>query len=281
MTELMKTLRTQHKQGIAIVSLLVLLSVFGCGPSTNDKPSPAAARQLLKLRGYDFDEKSFFSAVAANDVIAVNTFLAAGIDPNTKEESSERVAIISAASSGNLEIVKVLLHGGADVNATDKGGYTALLRALESKHDEIADVLLAQPRVALNVQGANGVTVLMSYVWHEREDVVQSLLARSADVNLQDADGDTALHGAAQRGNVNITRMLLAKGANPNAKNKLGGTPLMWAGVYGHEDVARALLEKGADATARDNDGMTAAAWATKNKREEMAQFLRAAEKKH
>jgi ankyrin repeat protein len=214
-------------------------------------------------------------------VIAVNTFFAAGINPNAKDEESGATALISAAEHGDIEIVKALLQGGTGVNERDRAGFTALLRALQNKQDEVADVLLAQQNLDLNVQGSTGVTALMSYVGRDRVDVVQNLLTRKADVNLQDADGDTALHLAAPRGNVQLLEMLLAHGANPNAKNKLGGTPLMWTGVYGREQAARLLLEKGANPSLKDEDGMTASSWAAKNKRDDVAQLLLEAEKKH
>ena len=264
-----------------ILIICLVFTLFGCAAAVNEKPSPGAARQFLKLRGYNFDEKSFLSAAAANDVIAVNAFIAAGINPNAKNEESGAPALVSAAAHGDMEIVKALLTGGASVNERDKAGFTALLRALQSKQDEVADLLLGQQNLDLNAQGSNGVTVLMSYVGRDRTDIVENLLSRKADVNLRDADGDTALHRAAQHGNVNILEMLIAHGANPNAKNKLGGTPLMWAGVFGHEQAARLLLEKGADAGLKDNDGMTAAAWANKNKRDDVAHLLLEAEKKH
>jgi ankyrin repeat protein len=265
----------------AILILYLVLTLPGCGSPATQKPNPDQAKQFLKLRGYNFDEKSFLSAAAANDVIAVNTFFAAGMNPNAKNEESGATALISAATHGDMEIVKALLKGGAGVNERDKAGFTAILRALQNKQDEIADLLLAQPNLDANVQGSTGLTILMSYVSRDREETVKELLARKVDVNLQDADGDTALHIASPRGNVKMIQMLLAAGANPNVKNKVGGTPLMWAGVYGHEQVARLLLEKGADPRLKDEDGMTAAAWAAKNKRDELAQILHEAEKKH
>ena len=66
---------------IVVVGSLSLLS--GCAPIAA-KPTPEAAKQFLKLRGYNFDEKSFLAAAAASDVLAVNAFLAAGIDPDAK-----------------------------------------------------------------------------------------------------------------------------------------------------------------------------------------------------
>jgi ankyrin repeat protein len=264
-----------------IILCLAIVTFFSCASPANQQTTPDAAKQFLKLRGYNFDEKSFLAATSANDVIAVNAFFAAGINPNAKDEETGATALISSAGHGDMEIVKALLKGGANVNERDKLGFTAMLRALQNKQEEVADVLLSQQNIDLNAQGSNGVTVLMSYVARDREDIVQNLLARKADVNLQDADGDTALHLAAQRGHVKILNMLLDRGANPNAQNKLGGTPLMWTGVYGHEEAARLLLEKGANPGLKDEDGMTAAAWAAKNKRDEVAQLLLAAEKKH
>lgn len=268
-------------RGILLVCVLVgLCGVAGCGSSANKKPTPEAAKRFLQLRGYEFNEKSFGSAVAANDVAAVTAFLNAGINPNTKDEETATPVLVAAAVRDNDEMVRVLLQGGADVNAKDFGGYTALLRALEKEREAIAALLLAQPSLDVNAQGGNGMTALNWCVLGDRESSVQKLLERGANPNLSDKDGDTPLHTAAQRGNVKLLEWLLAAGANVNAKNKLGGTPLMWAAVFGHQPAAALLLEKGADPKLKDNGGRTAAAWATKNQREEVAQFLRDAEKK-
>ena len=261
------------------MGLLLSLSLCGCAVSGSDKPTPEQAQRFLKLRGYDFDEKSFLSAAAASDLTAVTGFLEAGINPNARDQSDE-TALIAAASRGDMDVVRALLQGGADVKASVRGGYTALLLALVNKHDEVADVLVAQPNFDLNARGSDGVTVLMIYIWRQREDVVNKLLQRGADVTLQEHDGDTALHAAASTGNINILQMLLAKGADPNVKNKLGGTPLMWAAVYGYQDAVHLLLDKGADPRLKDIDGVTAAQWADKNKRTEVAQLLREAEKR-
>ena len=265
----------------AVVLISCFLLCGGCAYSRGDRPTPEAAKRFLKLRGYEFNDKSFLRAAADNDVAAVNGFLAAEINPDVKDETSGATALIGAAANGNLAIVEALLKGGADPNAKDNAGYTAVLRAVIDKHDDVAEALLRQPKLELNAQGTHGENVLMSYVWRERVDVVKNLLERGANPNLSDGDGDTSLHGAAQKGNIALLNLLLDAGADPNAKNKLGGTPLMWAGVYGHEEAARLLLEKGAKTNLKDNEGMTAAAWAVKNKREGVARLLRDAEKKH
>ena len=67
---------------------LILFAVSGCAQLAAEKPTPDAAKRFLLLRGYQFDAKSFQRAVAANDMSAVDGFLAAGIDPNVKDEET-------------------------------------------------------------------------------------------------------------------------------------------------------------------------------------------------
>ena len=254
--------------------LLLLLLVFqACVETPDRKPRPEAAQQVLKLRGYDFDEKSFHAAAGAGDLMAINAFIDGGINPNAQTEDG-RTPLISAAARGDLEVTKLLLQRGADVNIKDKKGYTALFHAIEAMYDEVANVILDQPNLDPNARGLNGVTALMSYAWRDRKDAVQKLLDRGVDVNGQDNDGDAALHGVAKSGNIEILDMLLEKNADPNLKNKLGGTPLMWAAVFGNDDAARRLIARGADPSLKDADGMTALDWAVKNKRDKMIALL-------
>jgi hypothetical protein len=62
------------------LSLLVLLSCLaGCVNEGPSEPTPEAAKRFLQLRGYEFDQASFFRAAEAGDAIAVNGFLTAGM----------------------------------------------------------------------------------------------------------------------------------------------------------------------------------------------------------
>lgn len=260
-------------QKVTLYLLIIgVLVVSGCGRS--NAPTVEASERFLKLRGYDFDEKSFFAAGQARDAMAINAFLDGGINPNA-QDGDGRTVLSNAAARGDLEIVNKLLSRGADPNIKDKRGYTALSHAVEKMYEEVVDALLDHPQLDPNSVGLNGRPVLSAFVWRENKERVEKLLAHGADVKARDGDGDTALHGAAQTGNVDIVRMLLDKGADPNAKNQHGGTPLMWAAVFGHAEAAQLLLARGADASLKDSDGVTAAEWAVRNKRDGVVQVLR------
>lgn len=257
---------------LIFISSLLLLS--GCAKFEDGPATPENAQRVLKLRGYNFDEKSFFAAAQARDTLAINAFFDAGINPNA-QNSDGRTVLISAAARGELDVVNLLLSRGVDVNVKDNRGYTALAHALEARYEEVEEALLNRPELDPNVGGLLGRPVLLAYVWRDNQKATERLLALGANVNLQDGDGDTALHGAAETGNVEIMRMLLDKGANPNARNKQGGTPLMWAAVFGNDNAARLLLSRGAVPSLKDNDGVTALEWAARNNRQSTVSVLR------
>ena len=60
----------------------MLLALSACTATEPAQPTPDAARRFLQLRGYEFNDQSFFRAAAAGDAMAVNGFITAGIDPN-------------------------------------------------------------------------------------------------------------------------------------------------------------------------------------------------------
>ena len=268
-------IRFSRKHKSIFVAFVLCFSA--CADEGPSEATPEATKKFLKLRGYEFDEASFFKAAAAGDALAVNGFLSAGMNVNAKDQNDD-TALTAAADRGDVQIVNTLLKGGADVNAKGRNGWTAALLALKGERSEVADLLIAQPKLDLKAETPEGMTALMLAVWHKRPDAVRKLIQLGSDVNHQDHDGDAPVHGAAWFGELTILGTLLDAGANPNVKNKLGGTALMWAASYGETEAVRMLLEKGADARIKDVDGVTAAGWAAKNGRGSLVMILRAAE---
>lgn len=268
----------RHRNKRSVLFLLALVCFSACVSSGSNQPTPEAAKRFLKLRGYDFNDRSFFAAAAAGDLIAVNGFLSAGMDPNTKDQDGDTV-LAAAAAQGDLKMVNAIMQGGADPNAKGRNTWTALLLALQNKQDSVSETLLARNDIDLKAETPEGMTALMLAVWTGKSQFVRTLLDRGADLNHQDKDGDTVLHGAALNGDVRLLQTLLDRGANRNIRNKLGGTALMWAASYGFEEAVRLLLSKGADARIKDNDGVTAAGWAARNGRSNLVMVLREAEK--
>lgn len=127
------------------------------------------------------------------------------------------------ARSGNLDAVERLITEGADVDARDGGGNTALYYAAQGGHAAI----------------------------------VRALLAAGADVDVDNDFGSTPLHVAAREGHVDVIRILAEHGANLDTRNLTGGTASDLRGGSSFPENRRTLnsstpLEKAARAGQRE-----------------------------
>tara|TARA_B100000579_G_C22593386_1_gene739130 strand:- start:27 stop:815 length:789 start_codon:yes stop_codon:yes gene_type:complete len=100
--------------------------------------------------------------------------------------------LLEAAESGDISEVKNLLARGADVNATDKYGITALHWAAERGYEEIVKALV-KAGADVNAKESAGWTALHYAGLCGFADIVQALVIAGADVNATDNDGWTAL----------------------------------------------------------------------------------------
>ncbi|KAH9225992.1 hypothetical protein K456DRAFT_1731416 [Colletotrichum gloeosporioides 23] len=114
-------------------------------------------------------------------------------------------------------------------------------------HDEVLSRLLASDDVTLNSRDTEGQTPLIWGALEGRQDSVQILLNRGADVNAQGGYYGNALQAALSGGHNNIVQMLLNKCADVNAQGGRFGNALYIASEEGHDDIVQMLLNKGAD----------------------------------
>lgn len=131
--------------------------------------------------------------------------------PKDKEEALRRAC--ESGKSGKIEVVKLFLGQGVDVNAVGKDGWTALLRASSGNIDIVK--LLLKHGAYVNAVGGNPSTTtpLMRACLRGKNDIVRILVDHGADLNIKNSDGETALSIALSKGNVEIMEFLKAHGA--------------------------------------------------------------------
>ncbi|WP_419860357.1 ankyrin repeat domain-containing protein [Candidatus Palauibacter sp.] len=158
--------------------------------------------------------------------------------------------VADAAMTGDLASVRALLSDGADVNAPQGDGMTALHWAARAANTDLARLLLeagAEVDAATRI-GAYTPLHLASEVGGS--EVVGLLLEAGAEQTATTADvgGATPLHLAGGAGEADAVRLLLEHGGDADVREaRWGQTPLMYAAARGREAAVRALLEGGAD----------------------------------
>lgn len=182
--------------------------------------------------------------------------------------------LFRAASLDNARWVRQLLAEGADPNAADANGQTALALALRENAKAAAEVLIAHPALAIDATNAAGETALMLACLRGHIEAAQQLVARGAAVNRS---GWTPLHYAASGPEPKLVAWLLDRGAAIDAPSPNRSTPLMMAARYGASDSADLLLGRGANAKLRNDRDLGAADFARAAGREALAARLEAA----
>jgi len=158
--------------------------------------------------------------------------------------------VADAAMRGDVEQVESLLHTGADVNAPQGDGMTALHWAAETGNAEMAEMLLYGGAHVGSVTRLGDYTPLHIASRGGRADVARVLVGSGANVHAVTSTGAaTPLHFAAQSGDPETVSILLEAGADVDAiEMSRGQTPLMFAAARGRTEVVRRLLAAGADA---------------------------------
>lgn len=205
-----------------------------------------------------------YEAAKNGDVKNVKLLLSQGVDPNFSKNGIPALyaAVQLSNTTSSLEIVKILIDAGADVNMYTKSGYTPLVTASERSNStsSLETVkLLLDSGAEINAKTSIGNTALMFAVRNSRIksslETVKLLIDRGADINAKDNNKNTSLMIACKFSNdtssLETVKFLLDRGVNINDKNIEGQTALTFAVTSSNTtsslDTVKLLLENGAD----------------------------------
>jgi ankyrin repeat protein len=162
----------------------------------------------------------FYTAIRENNLPVLRSLLKS-TDANTRDKRGT-TPLMYAAASGSIDSMRAILAAGANVNATNDFGATALMWGITDA------------------------------------EKVRALLAAGADVRAKSKMGRTPLYlAAANDGSSATVKLLLDRGANPTERDSIQSTPLLAAAGTNDLVSIRLLLEHGADPNDADMYGLT------------------------
>jgi ankyrin len=183
---------------------------------------------------------SWMSSVLVAVLLSATPALAAGSE------------VADAVSQGKKDVLRALLQKGADVNAPQVDGTTALHWAVRADDLEMVDLLL---KAGAKTSAANrdGATPMQLAALNGSAAMVGRLLKAGVDANSPlSSYGDTALMLAARTGKPDAAKVLLDSGAKVDARETWGDTTaLMWAVSEGNHAIVRLLIDRGANVNVR------------------------------
>jgi len=152
---------------------------------------------------------------------AVQFLLSVGADVDTIEHCDHlwldtTTPLLLAAYYGYLEIVKLLLEKGANVNVNWDG---PLIFAMKNGHKEIAMLLFERGFYA------HGGWVFLAATESGASEIVKMLIDKGVDVNVNDTYGNTPLSIAKGKGHKDIVQLLTKK---PAQKNNFNLRQIIW-----------------------------------------------------
>jgi ankyrin repeat protein len=179
------------------------------------------------MSGTPMSETSLHAAAEKNDVAAIRKLLADGAQIDARD-STGTTALLMAVHGNRIDAARALIEAGADVNAKNNIEDSPYLYA-----------------------GARG-----------RLEILKMILAHGADLKSVNRYGGTALIPACERGHVETVRTLIAAGVDVDHVNKLHWTALLEAVILGdggerHQQIVDLLVKAGADVNLADGKGVT------------------------
>eukprot|EP00439_Symbiodinium_sp_Y106_P077985 s1443_g16.t2 len=156
-----------------------------------------------------------------------------------------------AAQAGEVQLCRLLIRMGANVNAIGEDDLTPLMTAALAGRTTAVEALLDE-RADPDKQNETKCTALILAADMGHVAVVQCLLLRRADVHLQADDSTTAFIAAAQKCHSAVLHELLcAHGEDQRAM----ADALLRASEDGSADVVELLVQLGLELDARSSDG--------------------------
>lgn len=207
-------------------------------------------------------------AVKKDSGIRVSSLLKSGADVNAVDNNG-KTALMCAVHLGHFDIAKLLLQNNANVTlAVKESKTTALKLAVESKKQNLVDLLLeayAQANVDINADD-QGFGALMIAAAVGDEGIARSLLNAGVNTSSVNSSSSALMLSIALRSH-RAVKLLLRLGVDVNAHNAFRFTALMSAVISQDPEFVKLLLDARADVNAVNSRGETPLILAAKLKK--------------
>jgi ankyrin repeat protein len=194
------------------------------------------------------EPEQFYSAIRENNIAQLKALLDQKASANLADARGI-TPLMYAAEVGSLDAMRILIDRGADVNAQNDIGSTALMWSVS---DPAKVRLLLDHGAQVNLLAKSGRSALIIAAFtNPSAEVVRLLLAKGAKVDIMDKRHVTPMNAATFGNDTAAVRLLLDAGADIDTPDTfIGLTPLMNAAGNRNLDAVKLIMAKGAQVNA-------------------------------
>jgi ankyrin repeat protein len=176
----------------------------------------------------------FIAAVTFDQPATLEKLLARGLDPNTPNEKGVTGILMALESESPKAAMVLAKHPKTNLNAQNNVGETALMLAAISNQLQLAKVLIEQGADV----NKPGWTPLHYAASKGHREMMRLLLDNNAYIDSESANGTTPLMMAAFSKSPLAVKLLLEEGADPTLANSANSTALDIAVSKEHQQSA-------------------------------------------
>ena len=226
--------------------------------STKPRLTEAVAPSVDADEMYDRDGRCHFPASYQScSLQTVRALIEHGAVVN-EVNNRHKTALWFACCDGQVDLVKILLDTGTDLNIVDNFRDSSLHAAIYGHCNPKTIQKLIDHGAHVNAVNKDGATPLLLACSRAQTESVRLLLKAKTDLDMTYADGDSCIHAAiAGDCSKEIIQEIIDYGADVNGVNKRGRTALLFSCFYRQMDSVKILLAAGADPTIADEEGFT------------------------
>ena len=193
-------------------------------------------------------------AAGLGDLDVVKLLVDAGADVNGKCQAWMAPLHYAALGNADREVFGLLVSKGADIDATDSKGQTPLMLAARTGCSGGVEALIAAG-AALDAEDIQRQSVICHAAAGGNDALVKLIYQKGGRDVVRFAKTGVLFQTAAAAGSLALAEILLTEGVDVNIRDEAGFTPLLTALERDHREMAAYLLSKGADRDAITKDG--------------------------
>lgn len=203
-------------------------------------------REQLHFKRLINEDYVIHMATKQKDIEILKIVIDAGCNLDLQNGKGQ-TALHLAAANEMEEFVRLLCQAGADPDVQDNEHQSPIHLATARGYQRIMDILSEKFKASIMYRTKDGSTLMHLASSAYNAQAALSFIRKGIPIHMPNKEGAKCIHIASIRGHVEVVKAIVAKGENVDSRTKDGFTPLHLAVKFGKHDLVEALLGLGAN----------------------------------